>query len=645
MRNLAVFVALIGSLAMASPALAADEPAGDQVGTAVVLPIDGIDDEAHPEVTITVTVPQDLVGLDLQPGDFFVSENDQARDVTVEQLPSDELAVVLVLDTSGSMRGEPLLAAKRAIESFLQAMPPGVQIALVGFGDTATVLAPFGEDYDAVLAAAAPLAADGETALYNGVILGADLFDDVDAQRRAMVVLSDGGDTASTLALEDALISLIDASPTFIAVELESSENDSATLQRFAVASEGMVVAASNPGALTEIYEETASDLVNQYAVRYTSESEAVTELVVAVRRDDVAAVGAAVVAFPPLPVVAEPVPEPAPEPEPIFVPAPDVVAVEVPWVASNTALLLSLAAVFAALAITFVLMVPTRTGGLAFFGLVGDRQRSTRFSGMASRATMFAEDALTKSRRASSVRLLLDQAGLQLRTGEFVILLFSVGIAAFAVGFAFFEVIWAVVIALGAVFAVVAGVKIAGTNRAERFRNQLPDTLGLISGGLRAGFGLNTAISAVADEQEDPTASEFNRVQVEVQLGRSIEDSLRAAAPRVQSEDLPWVADAIEIHRETGGDVADLLDGIAATVRERERVRGQIKVLSAEGRISGFVLVLMPFVLAAITYFAAPDYLAELTDSSVGRTMIALAAIGIVIGAIWIRRITRLKY
>jgi tight adherence protein B len=642
MRRAAAIVVLLVAFIGAAPALAVEEPDSGSV----VLPIEDVDDSAHPEVTVTVTVPRELVGLNLRPDDFFISENNEARSVDVMQLPSEDLAVVLVLDTSGSMRGEALLAAKRAIESFLLQMPPGVEIALVSFGDTADLGSQFTADYDAILDAIGPVQANGETALYNAVLLGANLFDNIDASRRAMILLSDGGDTASTIELEDALIALLDAGPRFIAVELESSENDSATLERLEAATTGTLVSASDPAALTEIYEETASDLVNQYELTFTSQSEGITNLVVAVRRGDVAAIASTRQQFPPLPVIEEPVAPVVVEAEPIFVPTPPVVALDVPWIATTPGLIVAALALFSALALTFLLMVPTRQGGLAFFGLVGNLpQRDGRFSGLAASATMFAEEALSRSHGDRSVRRLLDRAGFRLRIGEFLVLLVAIAIVAFAVSFAFLSATVAAVIAAAAVFAAIAVIVAIGARRAEKFRSQLPDTLGLIAGSLRAGFGLNLAIGAVADEQDDPTAAEFNRIQVEVQLGRTIEESLRAAALRVQSEDLPWVADAIEIHRETGGDVADLLDGIASTVRERERVRGQIKVLSAEGRISGFVLIAMPFILAVITYFAAPGYLAELTDSTEGRWMIAGALFDMSIGIIWIRRVTRLKY
>ena len=223
MRARVVLATALLAVLAAGPAFAAEEaPEG-----ILELPIDRVDITEHPEITVTVTVPRDLVGLALQPADFFISENGGTRDVSVTRLPSDDLAVALVLDTSGSMRGEPLRAAKAAVRLFLDEMPAGVDVALIAFGDTAELVAPFTKDLDTVLAAMDSLDAFGETALYNGVVLASNLFEVVQAPRRAIVVLSDGGDTVSGTTLVDAVDALQVAAPHFVAVELDSPENDS----------------------------------------------------------------------------------------------------------------------------------------------------------------------------------------------------------------------------------------------------------------------------------------------------------------------------------------------------------------------------------------------------------------------------------
>lgn len=269
----------------------------------------------------------------------------------------------------------------------------------------------------------------------------------------------------------------------------------------------------------------------------------------------------------------------------------------------------------------------------------------SGRLSALANKATLFAEDTLKRGTADGFLRLKLDQAGLRIREGEFLVIVTAAVLVGVVGGLLFGNVIWAA--ALGGIIALGswAFVNWLATRRATKFRLQLPDSLQLISGSLRAGFGLNQAITAVAGEQDAPASEEFSRAQLEVHLGRDVEETLRTMAVRTQSEDLPWVAEAIEIHHEIGGDVADLLDQIAGTVRERERVRGQIAVLSAEGKVSGIVLVAMPFVIAGVTFTVAPDYLGELTGSTVGQLMLAGGVAAMIIGIFWIRRIVRLEY
>ena len=319
------------------------------------------------------------------------------------------------------------------------------------------------------------------------------------------------------------------------------------------------------------------------------------------------------------------------------------------PWIATTPGLVLGAASLFIAATLLILLLLPTKKSVLAGFGsltgILGGDESSGRFSELTNKATLFAEDAIRRGKSESGLRLKLDQAGLQLREGEFLLLVFAAALVAVVGAFLFFGIIAALI--AGAIVVLLAWSVLGslGTRRANKFRGQLPDSLQLITGSLRAGFGLNQAITAVANEMPAPAGEEYARAQLEVHLGREVEDALRSMAVRVQSEDLPWVAEAIEIHREIGGDVANLLDQVANTVRERERVRGQINVLSAEGRISGVVLVALPFAIAGLTLVSSPDYLTELTQSTVGQVMLAFGAATMIIGIFWIRRIVRLEF
>lgn len=633
-------------------ALFAAAPASAQEVEELELRIDAIDQSDFPAVVLTVTVPPEMNGLELTPENFFVSEDDTGVAVQVTRLPAEELAVALVVDTSGSMEGSPLESAKEAVAGFVDAMPADVELALLGFGDTSELLVPFTTDRDAVLNGVSGLDSGGDTALYDGLVEAAASFGQ-EEKRRTILLLTDGRDTVSDAELDDALVALIGSDVRLVIVELESPEIDRTTLNRLEGATGGIIVAATDPAALQGIYSDVASDLINQYELSYRSVAEGATTILTAVRTAEASAIGSSSVNFPvPEPVVTVPTTTLASPPPTTRAPI-DVVAiptvVDVPWYATTTGLMVGAAAVFGALTFIFLLLMPTRHRAMdalhSMAELGGRVPQKGRMSQIANKATLFAEDALNRGASDSALRLRLDQAGLHLREGELLLVVFAAVTVAVVGGWLFGGPLLATILGAAVIGIASAILNWLGRRRVNAFRLQLPDTLQLISGSLRAGFGLNQALAAVASEQGAPTNEEFSRAQLEVHLGKDVEDALRNMAVRTRSEDLPWVAEAIEIHREIGGDVADLLDQIAATVRERERVRGQIQVLSAEGKVSGIVLVALPFVIAALTFSVAPDYLGELTGTTTGRLMLAAGVSSMLIGIFWIRRIVTLEF
>ena len=646
----AVVGALVAIGAPSAAGLAQEAPSQEPERTTVTLPIAKVDSSGYPAVTITVTVPGELAEDSFELSDFFVSENNEARSVFVQAVDREDLAVVLVLDTSGSMEGAPLAEARSAITSFVEAMPDGVTFALVRFGTVSELVVPFTTDRPSITDAVADLTADGETALYDALRDASDVFTSGVADHRTLILLSDGGDTASSTTLEQSIAGLVESETDFVAVPLSSPENDPAALQRLSEATQGSVVPASDPAALTGIFGDLASDLLNQFRITFAAQHSGLVDLTVALRGATVVGVAATTAQFPeaPAPTVAPPTSAAAvPTSEPPVAAAPPVETIAVPWYQSAPALPVGAVVLFLGLFGLLALGRPERaSAGVAALRTIAPPRRPRGvLSGVATRASAFAEAALVRSGGATGIRLLLDQAGLNLRVGEFVL----VALAAAAVG-ALLGNLWlgtvglVVGVSAGSLLSLVVVSAIASV-RARRFREQLPDTLQLVAGALRAGFGLNQAIDSVVVEAPDPTAGEFDRVRLEVQLGRDLEDALDTVADRVRNDDLRLAAEAVEIHRQVGGDLAELLERVAATVRERENIRRQIQVLSAEGRLSAIVLIALPLVIGVIVRAIAPDYLAELTTSGVGRGLIGAGIVLLVTGIFWIRRIVRLEY
>src|SRR5581483_3231199 len=163
--------------------------------------------------------------------------------------------------------------------------------------------------------------------------------------------------------------------------------------------------------------------------------------------------------------------------------------------------------------------------------------------------------------------------------------------------------------------------------------------------GSLRTGYGLLQAVEAVSREAASPTADEFRRVTTETRLGRDLTDALAAMAERVGATDLAWVVQAVDIHREVGGNLAEVLDRVAETMRERQHIRRQVMALSAEGRMSAYVLLALPFGMAFILAIVNPKYFGQLTGSHAGHLLLALAAGLMAVGAFWLNKIIHPQY
>jgi tight adherence protein B len=179
---------------------------------------------------------------------------------------------------------------------------------------------------------------------------------------------------------------------------------------------------------------------------------------------------------------------------------------------------------------------------------------------------------------------------------------------------------------------------------RESAFLAQLPDTLQMLAGSLQAGYSLPQALDTVVREGQPPMSAEFNRALVESRLGMPVEDALEGIGRRLASQDFSWVVMAVRIQRDVGGNLAELLMTVADTLRERERLRRQVKVLSAEGRLSGWILGGLPVVFFLYLALANPTYLRPLWTTPLGVVMIVLALVLLAVGAFWLRRVIKVE-
>jgi tight adherence protein B len=186
--------------------------------------------------------------------------------------------------------------------------------------------------------------------------------------------------------------------------------------------------------------------------------------------------------------------------------------------------------------------------------------------------------------------------------------------------------------------------VKYRVARRLRAFNNQLGDTLTLLSNAIKAGYSFAQAIDTVAKNAVPPIADEFGRAVREMNLGGSPDEALQNITKRVESADFDLVATAYSIHRTVGGNLAEILDNIAYTIRERVRIKGEIATLTAQARASGTLITFLPIVLAVFMYFVTPTYFRPMFENFIGWILIAIGVFMIFVGNLIIRRVVAIE-
>lgn len=602
--------------------------------------IQDVDLSNFPQVKLEVIVP----GSMLKGGDkpvFTVHENDRPVDVLLASVKASDQPIdaVLVVDASGSMKGASMDAAKAAALAFIAELRPPSKAALVAFSDKARVVMPMSSDAGMLRSAVNRIEAGGETALYDAVLVAIRQVSRGGSTQPVVIVLSDGGDTMSRTPLTQALGEIRKSGIPVLAVALPSSESDSGALRMMARQNGGRVATVKNLSNLTAYYEDLAQELQTRYRVVYNSRRPTTMNLDIAVdAKTSAGAAGATLVVDNPLAAPEGPTPttvDPVP-PANLFTYGFAVVAVFV-----------SVGMLVAALA----LLLSRPKTGLDQLGYY-DQSTGASPDDMAVRPDRVMSGvfgAIDSVAGKGGFKLLayeeLDRAGLPLRPTEYMLLHLSLVVVSGLIAGMFAGSLSAslIVVAIATV-APILWISYRIRKRRAAFDEQLPDMLDLLAGSLRAGWGLQQALDVIIDQTKPPMSDEFRRAQTETRLGRSVEQSLESVAERVQSMDFSWVVSAISIQREVGGNLAELLTIVASTIRERNAVRRQISALTSEGRLSAVILFVLPFLEALILYITNPGYMSKLLTTSLGNMLLATGLILLLIGAVWLNKVTKVE-
>ena len=631
---LALLVVLAFLLGTSSTALAADDVSISYVETSAK------------GLQILVSVPQ-AVNVDLDNVSVLVDGQQADSQSALATSTSDvRRTTVLVIDTSNSMRGQRFESAKNAALAFLDAVPDDVYVGIVSFADA--VLEPLAPslDRDQARAVIGDLSLSKRTRLYEGVLAGVTMAGD--AGQRTLVVLSDGADTTDT-AIDDVTTAVTDAGVLVDIVALDQSGKAPAALQTLASAGEGQVIQASAE-ALRETFSQEAESLARQVLVTAqvpdgVSATEATLEIQLPTDAGDLSVRAFATVrdAAPASPPVAD---APAGTQPAYLLPA---------W-----AMYAGVGALGLGLLLIIAIMAPRRAARrlspedrVAGYTDQLNGKHAAAASGRidADQAIAQVTDAAAGVLKRSGslearITLRLERAGSPLKSSEWLLLHAGIATGALMLGLLIGKgsVLLAFVFLLGGVFVPWLYLGRKRSKRLKAFNGSLPDTLQLMSGSLAAGLSLTQSVDTIVREGVEPIASEFKRVLIETRLGVALEEALNDVAERFGSKDFAWTVMAIKIQRQVGGNLAELLENVAVTMREREYMQRQVAALSAEGRLSAWILGGLPPGFLLYLLLVNREYVMPIFTDPRGWLMLSGAAIWLVVGIFWMSRLIKVE-
>ncbi|MCU1448142.1 MAG: Flp pilus assembly protein TadB [Acidimicrobiales bacterium] len=593
----------------------------------------------------TVVISALLAGKPANLADVHLRENGQFVN-TFDAVPLGKtgapVGVVLLIDTSGSMtQNGKITQAKAAAAQFVRSKQPNDQVAVMSFASQPRLVVNFTTDTNLLLKGINDLAATGETALWDGVRNAVGTFGDRPELQPNVIVLSDGADTVSTSTFDQAKSAAVGAHAAVFAVGLQGGDFDGAPLQDLTSATGGQYFATADPRALTGLYSQVQQSLQNQYQITYTSKSQGTIDLQLTVGSVQASAT-----------VTAGGVSQ-GQNAQPEAVDASGkfgfLGGAAGKWIAALLGLVAAGLLAYG-LILIFVRDRSALESALQPYSEEGSGEETDfdEVSGPSSLAgSAFMQRAFGMTARFAEgrgllarVETMLEQANVPLRAAE-AIFFYGAGVALLTVitavlTRAVFPV--AAVLLIAALLPIGALQFLAGQRR-RKFTSLLPDMLQLMSGSLRAGYSLMQGVEAVAQEVEDPMGSELRRVLAEARLGRVLEDALEDVSERMGSADFAWAVMAVRIQREVGGNLAELLSTVAETMIARERLRREVRALTAEGRISAIVLALLPIGIGVVMYGINREYINVLFHDGFGQVMLIGAAVLGLFGFYWMKK------
>ena len=544
---------------------------------------------------------------------------------------ASQLGVVLVIDASDSMHGARIESAISAARAFASHRNREQPLSIVVFNSAPTVLLPFTTDQAKIDAALAqPPALGARTHILDAVNTAEQEIAAAQLSAASIVVLSDGSDTGSATSLADVTKAAAAAHTRVFTVGLESSPKGAAALSALATAGSGRFTEAHSSAELSTIYDELGAELANQYLVTYDSLAPANTNVTVTVGVDGVAGEQSASYHSPALATVDT---------------SPYHRTAWSEFVSSRAgAVIIAVAAALMFAAAIILIVQPRRrrfrsrmrpyvpeTAEARTDPAVTDAlyQKTEQMLEGTRWWDRFSEDVeLARIRMTAAQALMLGIVGGLILGG---------GLAALSGA--------PVMLIFSPIVPIVARVVIS--IRADRqrfaFATQLPDNLQVLASALRAGYSFVGALAVMTDDSAEPSRSEFRRLLAEERVGIPVDQSLGEISRRMESREVMQIALVTVVQQQTGGNTAEILDQVAANVRARFELKRLIRTLTAQGRVSRWVVTALPILLFAVIFALNPGYIAPLIHTTAGQMLMVISAVMTLIGSFAIGKIVQI--
>ena len=619
--------------------------------------INKVNIEKYPYVRSYISFKEgsELGSKKLDNENFTILENNKkVQDFTVKRVATitEPIGIVLALDTSGSMKDQPIEDAKNAASLFMDEMKPYDEFSVVGFADKVTIYSSFTSNRQLLKNSIAQIEAEGETSMFDGIMKSLEQFENKkDLKDKYIIILTDGMDTVSKFEPENVITKAKEEEVTIYSVALMSYDFNPIDIENISSETNGELLTATDSTELKDLYSAISRKIRNQYVISYTSLWPNTETIDINIAVNDSGLTSYASTSYknpfyapPPTDIVACPAKSP-------FLAIFDI------WWMKLVLYIIIFIGITIFLFSLILIIIPSSQRLLKRRTEFYDYDKTYKYPEEKSdknkgKIKIFNRIVKITSKVASRrgfielFNLRLQKAGMSIRASEFITLhIMAVITLSMGIYLLTKNLLLTLVLVMVIILAPFILLNFKASIRVKKLNEQLPDTLQLISSSLKAGYSLNQSINMIIDETSPPISDEFKIVLSEIRMGLPEKDALERMAKRINSELFDWTALAVSIQSEVGGNLAEVMDTISETIRDRERTLRQIKALTAEGRISAYILIGLPIIMTIVLVMLNREYISLLITTKIGLAMLAVASILMITGIIWILKIINVKY